>query len=421
MSEIEIPKDWELKKISDIGNILTGSTPDTTNSEYYGVDFPFYSPSDLDSSIEISRSKKGLSKKGYEVSRKIPKDSILVQCIGDLGKCNIIKKDGACNQQINVIIPNYKLVIPKFVYFWIKSAYFNNSMKQKSTKTTLPILNKSKFMSLPFFLPSIKIQKKIVEKLENILKQLEEKRREIFSMIEQNNERINFFEKNWFSYMIDNIIEKHPQRKEWKKVTLESISELITKGSSPKWQGINYVDDGILFITSENIGNGKLKIQKKKYVEIKFNEIQNHSILKKGDLLTNIVGAGIGRSALFDLDETANINQAVSLIRLKENVEKKFILNVLQSSQIIEFMHGNKVESARPNLSLTQVRNFPIPLPSIEIQKQIVQNIKNTEEKFKEQKTQFEKIKQKYQSRIKYINHIQPTILDSAFSGKLVS
>ena len=43
MSEtVQIPKGWELKKISDCGQIITGSTPKTTNSEFYGNDFPFF-------------------------------------------------------------------------------------------------------------------------------------------------------------------------------------------------------------------------------------------------------------------------------------------------------------------------------------------------------------------------------------------
>ena len=150
MSEMQVPKGWELKKISDIGDVITGSTPSKTNSEYYGSDFPFYSPSDLGTTVETLQAQKGLSKKGFEISRKIPKGSILVQCIGDLGKCSIAHKDGACNQQINVIIPNTQLIIPKFVYYWIRSPYFNNLMKQESNQTTLPILNKSKFMNLPF-------------------------------------------------------------------------------------------------------------------------------------------------------------------------------------------------------------------------------------------------------------------------------
>ena len=112
--------------------------------------------------------------------------------------------------------------------------------------------------------------------------------------------------------------ELFPVPKSWQWARLGELSKLITKGSSPKWQGIEYVgkESGIPFITSENVGNYALmKMDKLKYVEARFNQIESRSILQKGDILLNLVGASIGRSALFDLECTANINQAVALIR----------------------------------------------------------------------------------------------------------
>ena len=107
--------------------------------------------------------------------------------------------------------------------------------------------------------------------------------------------------------------------KGWAWCRLGEISQLITKGSSPKWQGVNYIEQsekGILFITSENVDSFKLKFDNKKYVEKKFNEIEPRSILKRGDFLMNIVGASIGRTAVFNIDiKDTNINQAVCLIR----------------------------------------------------------------------------------------------------------
>ena len=73
-----------------------------------------------------------------------------------------------------------------------------------------------------------------------------------------------------------------------------------------------------------------------------------------------------------------------------------------------------------PGLNSKIIKNLEFPLPTIPTQKQIVQNIKNAEEKFKSQKSQFENIKENYENSITYVNHIQYSILDAAFSGKLV-
>jgi type I restriction enzyme S subunit len=170
-----------------------------------------------------------------------------------------------------------------------------------------------------------------------------------------------------------------PENWEWAR--LGDITELITKGSSPKWQGIAYVpkEEGVLFITSENVGNYRLrKLDEPKYVEKRFNEIEPRSILRNGDVLMNLVGASIGRTAVYDLQDQANINQAVALIRLtksKPNLCAQFLLHYLNSPSAIQIMMSSQVVTAQPNISLTNAREFPIPIPPLAEQKRIVAKV----------------------------------------------
>jgi type I restriction enzyme S subunit len=167
----------------------------------------------------------------------------------------------------------------------------------------------------------------------------------------------------------------------WKWVRLDALAQLITKGSSPKWQGVNYVghDDGLLFITSENVGNYELrKLDDLKYVESKFRDIEPRSMLRNGDVLMNLVGASIGRTALYNLDIDANINQAVALIRLikqKSGPNVNFLLHYFNSPTAVEFMLGSHVTTAQPNMSLTDAREFPVPVPPLAEQHRIVAKV----------------------------------------------
>ena len=162
----------------------------------------------------------------------------------------------------------------------------------------------------------------------------------------------------------------------WAWCRLGEICNTITKGSSPNWQGVQYVDSpekGILFITSKNVDSFKIDLTKATYVEEKFNEIEPRSILKKGDLLTNIVGASIGRTALYELEEIANINQAVCILRIEHNlINKQFLLNLMNSNFVIELMLKMQFAPGRANLSMGNVANFTIPLPPLHEQEQIV-------------------------------------------------
>ena len=161
----------------------------------------------------------------------------------------------------------------------------------------------------------------------------------------------------------------------WAWCRLGDISDLITKGSSPKWQGVKYVDsyeEGILFVTSKNVNHYKIDLTKATFVTESFNKVEPRSILQKGDLLTNIVGGSIGRTAIYDLDYNANINQAVCLIRLNEILQKLFILKLFNSDYIISEMFAYQFSPGRANLSLSNLENFKIPLPPLEIQNRLV-------------------------------------------------
>ncbi len=166
----------------------------------------------------------------------------------------------------------------------------------------------------------------------------------------------------------------------WEFCRLEELCMLITKGSSPKWQGVSYTENpnDVLFVTSENVGSYKLLLDSKKYVELKFNTIEPKSILKRGDFLMNIVGGSIGRTAIYNIDELANINQAVCLIRmLPEYIDERFFLHFFNSSICVSYMFDKQVDNARPNLSMSNISKFVIPLPSLTEQKRIVEKVES--------------------------------------------
>lgn len=152
--------------------------------------------------------------------------------------------------------------------------------------------------------------------------------------------------------------------RDWEVKLGSDLSEKITKGASPRWQGFSYQDYGVLFVTSENVRDGWLDITEPKYLPFSFSEKQRNSQLTNGDILINIVGASIGRSCIFNLNIAANINQAVCLFRPSEKVNRSYLLHFFQSPKTVKILVGSQTESARPNLSLTDIRHFKIVLPT---------------------------------------------------------
>ena len=94
--------EWKEKKLDDIGEIITGNTPSTQDSENYGNEFMFCSPADMGDNKYILKTGKMLSQKGFDISRKLPGGSVLVTCIGStIGKIGIASKEMTSNQQID--------------------------------------------------------------------------------------------------------------------------------------------------------------------------------------------------------------------------------------------------------------------------------------------------------------------------------
>lgn len=234
--------------------------------------------------------------------------------------------------------------------------------------------------------------------------------------IEDKRKHLDIDRKLLFSKEID--LEKVPfgLPKTWTWIRLGSICEVITKGSSPKWQGINYTENGLLFVTSENVGVEKLLLSERKYVDEKFDEISPRSSLKYGDLLTNIVGASIGRTAFYDLEEKANINQAVCIIRLVNTELAPYVMKYMNSNTAYKIMMEDKVETARPNISLTNISDFLIPFPPIEEQQRIVDKINEIMPKIDE----YEKIEKELEALKKeFPMNMKDALLQAAMQGKL--
>ena len=189
----EIPGNWVWCKIEDIGEVITGNTPSKDRVEYYGGDTPFFKPTDLDQGIDTRYASDHLSELGFEQSRKLPANTILVTCIGaTIGKTGIITVAGSCNQQINAIVPNKK-VTHSYIFYVCVSNYMQSEIISNASATTLPILNKSNFANLLFPLPPIAEQHRIVKEIGHwfaLIDQIEQDKSDLQIVIKQAKSKI---------------------------------------------------------------------------------------------------------------------------------------------------------------------------------------------------------------------------------------
>ena len=398
--------EWVRKTISEIGKVQTGSTPKTSQKSNYGNHVSFVKPADFLKNGSLNYENQGLSEQGLATARLVEKDSVLMVCIGaTIGKVGFTEVKVTTNQQINSLTPLHG-DSAKFIFYQMLTQDFQKSVLGQASQATLPIINKKKWSDLSLRLPPIVDQKRIVAILDEAFEGID--------VAIANTEKNLANARELFESYLNAIFTRKGD--DCKEVELGSLSERITKGSSPKWQGISYVDEpGVLFVTSENVGQNQMIFDKTKYVEEAFNEKDSKSILACGDVLTNIVGASIGRTAIYDRDDVANINQAVCLIRCKsDKLLNNYLAYLLNSPYFRKILHDNEINNARANLSLTFFRQLKIPLPSLQEQQYIVSRM----DAFSTEAQRLEAI---YQQKLAALNELKQSILQKAFSGELTA
>jgi type I restriction enzyme S subunit len=164
-----VPQTWQWVTLQDVADVVTGNTPSTSNAENYGGLIPFFKPPQLND-MSVSEAPETLSNKGIEKARLLPPKSVLVSCIGILGKTAITKITSATNQQINAIVFE-SLVQPEYGFYYTQT--LSTWLKEHSSATTVAIINKGKFEAAPFPLPPFSEQTRIVAKLEELLSDLD--------------------------------------------------------------------------------------------------------------------------------------------------------------------------------------------------------------------------------------------------------
>lgn len=172
---VEVPRGWEMKALSDLGQIICGKTPSKSNKEFYGDDVPFIKIPDMHNQVFITQTTDNLSVVGanYQSKKYIPAKSICVSCIATVGLVSMTSKPSHTNQQINSIIPDDEQSC-EFLYLSLKQPSMTKYLKDLASGGTATFnLNTSTFSKIEIITPSKEIiyifQKKVVSIFEKTL------------------------------------------------------------------------------------------------------------------------------------------------------------------------------------------------------------------------------------------------------------
>jgi type I restriction enzyme S subunit len=370
---------WQGKRIREIGEVVTGRTPSTKKKEYYGGDYNLISPADLDNGKYVITAHKKLTQKGFEQCRTLPPETVLVGCIGNVGKLGMVPDNrSATNQQINAVICN-EFYEPHFIYYCL---WHNRSSLQKAAvKTTVPILNKTNFENFEIEVPPLPEQKKIAHILSTVQQAIEQQEQIIALTTE--------LKKALMHKLFTEGLRGEPQKEteiglvpeSWELVRCDSICEKLTVGIVVKPSSY-YVPAGIPAFRSLNVREDRLVADNLVYISASDNDSKlSKSKLKRNDVL--IVRTGYPGTSCVVPDKFDGAN-CIDLVIARPKADillsdflSRFFNSDAGKRQALASKHG----LAQQHLNVGAVKRTIVPLPSLIEQKAIVDILDTIDQK----------------------------------------
>ena len=389
---------WQKITLGAAFTTVTGNTPAKNNPKFYGSFIPFVKPPELlNDTVELAEN--GLSEYGAKVARVAPKNSILVSCIGNLGKVGLNTVPVAFNQQINAILLPAARVMPRFMFYQTLSCIFKSQLEELASGTTIKIVNKSKFNSIEVILPPLAEQKRIVAKLDEAFVGL--------AKAKENAEKNLQNARALFESHLESVFTQ--RGKGWVEKKLDDVCG-FQNGFA--FKSNTFKATGAPVIRISNIQDGRIDtenrlvfVNPKDYRE----DLERYRIVKN-DLLIAMSGATTGKLGFNTENTVFYLNQRVGKFEPGAKLDKQFLYYFL-STRVEENLRIS-AGAAQPNLSTEQIKGFVIPLPPVEEQTRIVLKLESLSE-------QTQRLAFIYEQKLEALDSLKKSLLHEAFSGNL--
>ena len=403
----EVPENWVWVRLGAIAEIVTGGTPSKKHPEYYGGNFPFYKPSDLDQGRLTYDASEYLSEEGKKVSRIIPKNSTAVCCIGSIGKCGYLMCESTTNQQINSAIPKINSLC---LYYYLCTENFVQNLLSMASATTIAIVNKSKMESCAFPLPPLSEQQRIVERIEELFAKLDEAKERLQEVADSFAVRKAAILHKAFTGELTKQWrrENGVSDESWEDVSLDSVCKSIYDGDHmppPK------SETGIPFLVISNVNTGFISFEKCRFVpEEYYDGLSETRTPEIGDILYTIVGS-YGIPVMVDTDKKFCFQRHMALLKPKD-IYNRFLWRQLQTQSFFEQATSIATGTAQLTVPIKGLRKLIVKCPTLPEQHEIVRLIDDllARERSAQQATE---------QALASIDLMKKSILARAFRGEL--
>ena len=377
----EVPENWVWVRLGEVTKVVGGGTPSTSKKEYYDEgNISWLSPVDLSNynGIYISRGNKMITLEGLNNSsaKLLPRDTVCLTSRAPIGYVAIAEKELCTNQGFKSFLPS-PTYLAKFLYWYLKGN--KELLESKASGTTFLELSASKAATIEFPLPPLSEQQRIVERIE-----------ELFAKLDEAKERLQEVADS-FAVRKAAILHKAftgELTKQWRRENGVSDASWEEK----KLHEVAFVQTGVMkgkhyngetkllpYLRVANVQDGYLKLDEIKEIAIDVNLIERYS-LRKGDVLFTEGGDydKLGRGTVWNNEIPGCLHQNhVFAVRPNTSILFDCFLAYQSNSRYGKkyFLSCSKQTTNLASINSTQLKNFPVLLPSLPEQHEIVRLI----------------------------------------------
>lgn len=442
MSEIQIPQGWHMVTLQNIAkpekySIKRGPWGSSIKKDFFVTEGYkvyqqyniIYNDFEYGNYFLNEENFKGLS--DFEVK---PGD-FLISCSGTIGKAAVVPanaKPGLMNQALLKISVDENKILPHYFLYLLQSELIKNQILTKgSAMKNVVAVNELKTIQLP--LPDKTVQRKIVQKLDYIFAQLEEKKKAIKSY--NNFEKLQNPESFLIQIALDGLIsgkltqnwrEKNDMKKEWGKKSLGNLTIDSKNGKTgrPKDEPPGIPRLGITSITHQV--SGSVNEKECKFVEVLHSELEKYSVIS-GDVMVcrqNGNKEFVGKCAVYR-GNTRPLIFSDSLIRFRvdtrEILPEFFVIFASSTEGRTEIEQFCTTTAGNYSINASNLKQIQVGLPTLREQEEIIRLKDEIIKKVDNVKKEIKKFLTMKEKTLSNLESIQNSVLNAAFSGKLVN
>ncbi|HIF9092063.1 TPA: restriction endonuclease subunit S [Photobacterium damselae] len=441
----ELPKGWVESSLIDLAKFIDyrGRTPKKTE-----MGIPLITAKNIKNGFINREPKEFIAESDYDswMTRGFPKKGDVLLTteapLGNVAQIDIEEKFALAQRAI--CFQFYEKGIERFLYYYLRSPFFNQELGLNSTGSTVKGIKAATLKKLPVHVAPLNEQKRIVEKLDEVLAQvdtikarldgipaiLKRFRQSVLATAvsgklteEWRGSSNSSAENDLTKELLENtaktrkveqtsshelVVNKFPSA--WRKTTFTELYKFIDyRGKTPKKS-----ENGFRLYTAKNIKMGFVSNEPVEYLsESDYEAWMTRGFSRLGDIFFVTEGHTMGCTAINDLGSEIALAQRTLTLQPYGNVNTRFHHYYMMSDSFQKLVDLNATGSAAKGIKAAKFRGLPLPFPSYEEQNEIVRLV---DQYFAFADTIEAQVK-KAQTRV---DNLTQSILAKAFRGELV-